>query len=167
MDIALHLPLIFAPKDVTAPSARVWEHKTFNRQAVIWESNARDIDMQSYMADLRRDVKHTCLPNLLRGLALGTVLNVARLPDGITELAQAIDARQKSSTVWQWAIVVSEHPRVVVAIHTWMRVSLTNIYESALAEYRQEGYEVGAFKKDKDALLKFLTRIKAVDMPEI
>ena len=167
MDIALHLPRVFLEKPVTERAVRAWEVKTFNRQAVVWETNLSSVAIPNYISDTRQQVKQACRPNILRGLALGTVLNVPRLPPDLSALASAIDARQKSTCVWQWAIVVCEQPKVVVAIHTWMRVQLTDIYESALSEYREEGYQVGNFMKDKDALIKFLTRIARDVVPEM
>jgi len=45
---------------------------------------------------------------------------------------------------------------VALGIHTWMKVFLTSHYQGILAAYLEEGWSAREFKREKDALMKFL-----------
>ena len=170
MDLALHLPRAF----VEIPSQDesgvcLWEMKQWMRHAAICRTRTRanSFACSAYVNQTRARINDQCRPNWWRGLAFGTVLEIDELPTDSEAIFDALDVRQRSKTVWQWAIVAIERPRVVIGMHIWMRVALTPIFDSALVGYREEGYEARTFKKDKDALMKFLTTIRGLRLPEV
>ena len=73
-------------------------------------------------------------------------------------MGRDLRSRQRERIVWQWAIIASEREKMVLGIHTWMRVYTTPAFEFLLARYQLRGYQTARFKAEKDKLVAFLSR---------
>ncbi len=47
-------------------------------------------------------------------MALGTVLEIDRLPTNVELISDAIDTRQKGRVVWQWSVIAVRDQRLVL-----------------------------------------------------
>ena len=140
-----------------------WEHKTINihRSILHWSANS-ELSYPAISDAVRVKIKEKYKASWWRGFAYGAIIDVPTTPDGIDNIGESIDNRDNKNGAWQWIILVCQESKSVVAIHTWTVGFLTPIYEAIIARYRSDGYNVGVFKKDKDKLMQFLTKMSAL-----
>lgn len=139
----------------------LWVYKTWNRHCAILRTVGRSaqFDADAYAAEARNRIVDLTRPNILRGLAFGTILELDEVPPHLESLADAVDTRQRSRSVWQWITVLLPRQQIALGIQTWMHVFLTQYQQGILEAHREAGWEVREFKKEKDAVLKFLLTI--------
>lgn len=147
-------------KRVDEDNWTLWEHKTLNiHRAILFWSNKIDQTYIEMSDTIRNKINQQIKVSWWRGFGYGVVIEVPVMPKGIENIDISIDTRSNKNGTWQWIILVCNNPKCVIAVHTWMAGFLTPIYEMLLNSYRNEGYEVGNFKKSKDKLMKFLTKL--------
>ena len=168
----MHIILPTSFKSVRFPADgghEAWEFKNFNRHCVILNQviDHHDFDLEHYLTTTRRCVQREFRPNIFRGLALGTILELPDYVPGVERIADCIDTRQRGRIVWQWAIIAMRGARTALGIHTWMAVYLTPFHNQVLQEYASDGFTVDTFKRDKDRLVETLSKISGMRLPEI
>ncbi len=147
----------------------VYQAKSFNRHSAVIQESARaeSFSSERYVSTTRKKALARCKPNWLRGLALGTVLEIDRLPTNVELISDAIDTRQKGRVVWQWSVIAVRDQRLVLGLHTWMQVYLTPVYGDLLFQFAEEGFTIERFKKEKDRLMALLIKLSEVGIQEI
>nr|NJM04325.1 hypothetical protein [Desulfobacula sp.] len=141
----------------------LWEHKTFNiHRAILYWPNKSDQTYPEMSDAIRNKIYEKFKVSWWRGFGYGAIIKVPTIPNGIDKIDDSIDIRDNQNGTWQWTILVCQESNSIIAVHTWMAGFLTPIYEALLNSYRTEGYEVGNFKKEKDKLMKFLTKLSAL-----
>ena len=94
-----------------------------------------------------------------RGFAFGVVVRCRSFPADLHASLAQIDGRDNPRGTWQWSLIISESARPVVGVHMWAYGWLSGLFDEVLAGYRAAGYRVSVRKKEKDRLMKFLTRV--------
>lgn len=141
-------------------SGHIWEVKTFNLHRAIIDVDARPNSSHAqFAAELRSELQSNVRISWWRGFAFGVIVRHKTFPQDIATCIDNIDGRNNSKGTWQWSIVVDESLRAVIGVHVWMQGRLTGVFEEALASYKQQGYQVCVCRKDKDALMKFLSAL--------
>lgn len=138
----------------------LWEHKTLNihRAILQWTPQAK-LPYSAIHEQLRNKISEEYKVSWWRGFGFGVILNVHSIPDRIELIEDTVDIRDNRKGTCQWVIIVCQEPKFVIAVHTWMSTFLTPIYESLIAHYQDQGYNVADFKKEKDKMMKLLTRL--------
>lgn len=141
----------------------LWEHKTINmHRAILHWSNESNLAYPAISDAIRNKIAEKYKVSWWRGFGFGVIIDVPTLPADVDTIDDSIDARDNNKGTWQWTILVCQEPKSIIAVHTWIAGFLTPIYEALLERYRIEGYEIGTFKKEKDKLMKFLTKVSAL-----
>ncbi len=141
----------------------LWEHKTLNiHRAILHWSPISKLTYPDISEAVRNKINKKFKVSWWRGFAYGIIIDVPSMPDGIDIIDDSIDTRDNKNGTWQWIVLECLEPKSIVAVHTWMSGFLTPIYESLLSNYRSQGYEVGDFKKEKDKVMNFLTKVSAL-----
>ena len=140
------------------PHRDLWVYKTWDRHCAILRTvnNCPHFDPVDYSITARKRIVELTRPNFFRGLAFGTILELEEMAPNVTQLVDAIDTRQRSRSVWQWIVILFPREQIALGIHTWMQVFLTPFQRAILDALRQADWEVREFKKEKDAVMKFL-----------
>lgn len=139
-----------------------WEHKTLNIHRAIIHSSNTDQTYPEISMSVRNKIDEKFKVSWWRGFGYGAIIDVPTLPNDNETIEDSIDTRDNKNGTWQWIILVCQEPKSIIAVHTWMAGFLTPIYEALISSYRAEGYEVGSFKKEKDKLMKFITKVSAL-----
>jgi len=146
----------------------VWEKKNLNihRAVLRWHPGGAAGDYAAASAAVRDKVSRNFKRSWWRGFAFGVVLELPALPVDLPKCEADIDVRDNRKGTWQWTIVVCPAARVIAGVHTWTKGYLTPVYESVLDHYRAQEFEVGSFRKEKDKLMVFLTKMSGLALPE-
>jgi len=146
----------------------VWEHKTLNihRGVLCWRPAEEPATYGEVSAAVRAKVAECYKRSWWRGFGFGVLIEIERVVEGLDGASDDIDARNNRKGTWQWTVLAFREPRIAFGLHTWTFGYLTPIYELLVADYEAQGYRVGAFKKDKDALMRFLTTLSGLGLPE-
>lgn len=127
----------------------VWEHKKLNihRGIIYWKPDIQ-LNCPELSSQIRQKVLNKFKVSWWRGFAFGAVLEVQNIPDDFKLVANDIDIRNNGKGTWQWAIFICHKQKMVLAVHTWMVVFLTPIYQAILDVFKSAGYDVGDYKKE-------------------
>ena len=146
----------------------VWEHKTLNmhRGVLHWRPRDAPAAYGDVTSAVRAKVAECFKRSWWRGFGFGVVVELDRMPAGIEAADDDIDTRDNRKGTWQWSVLAFREPQVALGIHTWTHGYLTEVYTLLLAHYESQGYRVGGFTKEKDALLRFLSAVSGLGPPE-
>ena len=147
---------------------RVWEHKTLNihRGVLCWRPAEEPATYGGVSAAVRAKVAECFKRSWWRGFGFGVVVELDRMPAGIEAADDDVDTRDNRKGTWQWSVLAFRQPQVALGVHTWTHGYLTDVYAGLLAHYQSQGYQTGIFKKEKDALMRFLTAVSGLGLPE-
>ncbi len=145
------------------PAWRVWEHKTFNihRGVLHWRPAAESPTFDRISRSIREQVAASYRISWWRGFAFGALVEAPVVPEDVDAIESVIDVRVNAKGTWQWTILACPPARTVVGVHTWIEGYLSPVYRGLTDLYREQGYEVGTVRKEKDGLMKFLTTVAA------
>lgn len=145
------------------PAWRVWEHKTLNRhRGVLHWRPAGEAPTFARVADVMRgQAAASFRVSWWRGFAFGALVELPKVPADVDALKGVIDVRDNPKGTWQWTVVVCPPARTAVGIHTWIEGYLSPVYRGLIDLHREQGFEVGSVRKEKDGLMNFLTSIAA------
>lgn len=142
----------------TSPEWQVWERKTLNihRGVLHWRPTDAHLTYTEMATEIRRTVKEKFKVSWWRGFGFGVLIDATAIPDDISAIEESVDARASSKGTWQWTVFACEPAQIAVGVHTWTEGYLSPVFRDLLAGYESQGWTVGRFKKEKDALIKFL-----------
>lgn len=93
-------------------------------------------------------------------LAHGAVLPIAVTKDPLVGL------RNCRQGTWQWTILVMRSERGALGVHTRTEGQLAPVYRALIDALRARQFICESFKKDKDALIRFLQILSGFHIPE-
>ena len=137
---------------------QIWEHKTFNihRGVLRWQPLGESLTFSQMSQSIFEQVKASFRVSRWRGFAFGALIEARAFPKDIAQIDSTIDTRQNSKGTWQWTVLACENAQTAVGVHTWTAGYLAPVFRELMGHYESMGFEVGTFKKEKDALMRFL-----------
>jgi len=164
--LAAQQPGMRPRNDLSEPGWMFWELRTLNTHRVVGLAgeyrqftDARDLETE-IRGVLRRNFKRAWW----RGIAYGVVVEVSAISLRSADLKLLIDIRENEKGTLQWVILVANHARVALGVHTWIEGYLSPVYRDILQALVAKAYKVASVKRKKDGLMKFLTTAADVDL---
>ena len=148
------------PREDASDSAwTAWEHRTLNmhRGVLRWRPARATVPVEEIEQAVRERVRETFRIGFLRGFGFGALIELDTIPRDVDALEATTDTRRRIKGVWQWTVLVCRKEKLALGTHMWMEGYLTPVFRALLAHYAVLGFQTGAFKKEKDRFLAFLT----------
>lgn len=138
-----------------------WELRTLNMHRVVGllQPYRQFADAHDLESTIRAAVARNFKCSWWRGMGLGVVAQAAAIRLTADDLKGLVDVRQSSKGTVQWVVLVAGDTRVAVGVHTWMETYLSPVYRRTLDGLAEAGYQVSSATRDKDGLMKLLTRV--------
>jgi hypothetical protein len=137
---------------------RRWELKTLNIHRGVLHGRIRDARVRG--ENIGRIVSEQARSfyrvSWWRGFGFGALVEFPAVPGDASALLDRVHTVDSWSYTCQWLIVAFEHEQIVLGIHTWMEVRLSNLYRELLRSFRRQGFEAAHHKKRKSRFLKLL-----------
>lgn len=154
--------------DVSNHEWTIWEHKTLNmhRVVLVWQPEHLPAQYSDIPGIIRGKVEALFKVSWWRGMGFGLVAILPSVPNGIEACVEDIDTRENSKGTWQWSVLFFQKQDAVIGAHMWMQGYLSSTYQQLIQFYESNGNRVATFKKEKDKLMKFLTSISTIHLPE-
>jgi hypothetical protein len=140
-----------------------WERRTVNIHRVVGllraSTSARDVNELD--AQLRLALARNFKRAWWRGIAYGVVANVGALTFTPEDLKVLVDGYENPKGTMQWVILLSgdADARHATGVHTWIEGYLSPVYRAVLHALNERGYQVASARKEKDGLMRALTRV--------
>lgn len=143
--------------DSASTEWQLWERKTLNihRGVLHWRPGG-NLTYAEMATEIRRTIKEKFKVSWWRGFGFGVLIEAGTMPSDIASLESSVDARASSKGTWQWTVFACQPAKIAVGVHTWTEGYLSPVFRDLLAGNESQGWAVGRFKKEKDALMKFL-----------
>ncbi len=155
---------------VAGPEWQIWEHKTFNIHRGVLRWRPQDpLTFGKMSQAVLEQVKTSFRVSWWRGFGFGVLIEVPALPEDLAAIDATIGTRANSKGTWQWTVLACPTLETAVGVHTWAEGYLAPLYRALIGHFESLRFEVGSFKKDKGALLQFLTgvaRLKGLKIAE-
>ena len=162
-------PRMLKPKSPVSDKTtwRLWQKKNFNihRGIIEWSVDYDFKSIDDLALRIREGVKTEFRPGCFRGFGFGTVLHFKAVSKDFLQICNHIDARNKKSGVWQWAILQFDDDKVAVGVHTWLHGYLRPVYDSIIRQLENDGYECQSADAEVDELIATLLKIQRACKP--
>jgi len=164
--LAAQQPGMRPRNDLSDPGWMFWELRTLNMHRVVGLAgeyrqfaDARDLE-----AEIRGVLTRNFKRAWWRGIAYGVVVEVSAISLRTDDLKLLVDIRENEKGTLQWVILVANHARTALGVHTWIEGYLSPVYRDILQALVAKAYKVASVKREKDGLMKLLTAVADVDI---
>ncbi len=153
-------------EDIREPGWAFWELRNINRHRVIGLMSAyrQFPDVASLQNEIRGKVGRDFKVSWWRGMAYGAVAEVSAISTEVDDLKTLVDVRNNERGVLQWVILLARGTQTAIGVHTWIEGDLSPAYRSIVEGLARAGYKVSNARREKDGLMKFLTRVADADV---
>ncbi len=152
--------------DIREPGWAFWELRNINRHRIVGLMSAyrQFPDVASLQSEIRGKVGRNFKVSWWRGMAYGAVAEVSAISTQIDDLKTLVDVRDNEKGVLQWVVLVASGTQTALGVHTWIEGDLSPVYRSIVTGLAKAGYAVSNARREKDGLMKFLTRVADADV---